>query len=191
MGSLLFRAEWSSRPVPSRRVGAVWRNTETSLIDDGVSDWRTGLHSLATLEVSDPSLGGDERFDFTRLISDTTLTLATGHERGVRLRARLAGGSNVPRQKEQALGGWSALRGFGSNEFRGDWSLFGTLEYRQGALGGFLDLGSVREPEGWTSAKIGVGAKLYLGSLELVTAVRTDGGPNADPQLRVFLGRGF
>ncbi len=191
MGSLLFRAEWSSHRTPLRSVGALVRHTETTLVGGQKGDWRTGLDTLATLEVADPSLGSDARFNFTRLVSDSTLTLATGHDRGLQLRARLAGGNDVPRQKEAALGGWSALRGFEFKEFRGDWSALGSLEYRRECLGGFLDVGTVRQPDGWTGAKVGLGLKLYLGALQVVAAWRTDSRGDASPAVRVFWGRGF
>ncbi len=191
MASFLFRAEWSSYRPSERSVGAFVRHTETSLIRHDAGEWRTGIHSLATLEVADPSRGGDKRFDFTRLISDTTLTLATARESGARLRFRLAGGGNLPRQKEEALGGWSALRGFEFKEFRGDWSVLSTLEARAQAVAPFVDLGAVHEPNGWTSLKAGIGLKFYLGKAQVVTALRTDGGHGSEVQVRAFLGRGF
>src|SRR5207253_33108 len=121
------------------RVGSMWRNSETSLVD--ADPWAIGLRTVNTVEVADPSFGGI--FKFTKIVSDTSLTVETGHADTVTLRLRSAGGRDLPRQKEEALGGWTALRGYDFKEFRGNASLLGTLQFDWRHFGIFLDAGSV------------------------------------------------
>jgi hypothetical protein len=95
----------------------------------------------------------------------------------------------LPLQKDEALGGWSALRGYDFKEFRGDSSLLGNIEARWHFLGSFIDLGAVHEPIGWTRALPSIGAQLFLyriGSLEV--AWRLDGNGNVVPSARALLG---
>src|SRR5437764_15266234 len=108
MGSTVFRLEYHSEKVPLHRVGSMWRNPETSLV--GSEPWAIGLRTVNTVEIADRSLGGV--FDFTRLVSDTSLTLETGRYDTVTLRVRSAGGRDLPLQKLEGLGGWTALRGY-------------------------------------------------------------------------------
>ncbi len=160
MGSMLFRFEYRSEKAPLHRVGSMWRNSETSLVD--AEPWPIGLRTLNTVEVADPSLGGI--FAFTRVVSDTSLTLETGRSDTLTLRVRGAGGHDLPLQKQEGLGGWTALRGYDFKEFRGDASLLGTLQFEGRHCGAFLDLGSVRQPgTGWLDPKPSVGALLFFG----------------------------
>src|SRR6266852_5222725 len=48
MGSAVFRLEYRSEKVPLHRVGSMWRNSETSLVDAG--PWAIGLRTLNTVE---------------------------------------------------------------------------------------------------------------------------------------------
>ena len=210
MGSLLFRAELFSEPVHPEQIRGLFRSPETSIVARPRT-WglRSGYQMLATLEVARPRPGSDDRFNFTRLVSDNMLFLATGPENGLRLRARVAGGSGLPLQKQEALGGWSALRGFEFKEFRGgDWSALGMIEYRQAWISGFVDIGSLHRPaEGWNGAHVGAGVKVHIDSLpllgrwlknkrmvpplQLAMAWRLDRRGVAQPEVRLLVGHLF
>jgi hypothetical protein len=171
MGSVLLRTELFSEPVHPEQIHGLFNTPETSIVGMPRT-WglRTGYHALATLELARPDLGSGERFRFTRLVSDNMLFLSTGAESGLRVRARVAGGSGLPLQKQEALGGWSALRGYDFKEFRGgDWSLLGMFEYRRLAVSGFVDVGSLHRPDaGWDGPHFGAGLKLHVDSLPIV-----------------------
>ncbi len=155
MGSAVFRLEYRSEKVPLHRVGSMWRNSETSLVAGG--PWTVGLRSVNTFEVADRSLGGI--FDFTKIVSDNLLTLETGRSSTLTLRLRGAGGHNLPLQKQEGLGGWTALRGYDFKEFRGTASVLGTLQLEGRHFGAFLDVGSVRQSgTGWIHPKTSAGA---------------------------------
>ena len=123
------------------------------------------------------------------MVSDSRLQLDFGTRRLLRLRLRAAGGRDLPAQKQEALGGWSALRGYDFKEFRGDASVLGSLELRWHWLGGFTDLGSVHQPSGWIGLRPGIGVQLFLeplGSFEV--AWRLDGNGSFVPSTRALLG---
>jgi len=188
IGSLLWRLEWSSDPVPFLGVGRLFRHPETSLSDHPHLPGPTFL-TLATFEVGNRALGSDSGIGYSRALSDSRLQLAIGTAAVVRARLRAAVGSSLPLQKQEALGGWSALRGYDFKEFRGDASVLGSLEARWHFLGGFFDLGSVHQPDGWVGLRPGAGAQLLfepIGSLE--AAWRLDGNGRAVPSVRALLG---
>jgi hypothetical protein len=192
MGSLLFRLEWSSEPRSEPRLASRWRHPEAPLYGGIESELVTGFRTLNTLEVARPGLGGDARFDFTRFVSDNVVTIASDSRHGLRLRLRAAGGRDLPLQKQEALGGWSALRGYDFKEFRGSYSLLGMAEYRFDLLSFFADVGSVKQDASWTGAKLGVGAAFNFGSFaQLAFAWRTDDRGDASPRIRVVFGRAF
>jgi hypothetical protein len=194
MASVTGRLEYASDARPSDIPGSLFRPPEVSLARQ---DWawpeHSAVRSLLTLEVGSPELGPDSQFRFWKLVSDSVLYVSTGHSTGLRLRVRAAGGGNLPRQKAEALGGWSALRGYGFKEFRGDTSLLTSAEYRWGALGAFVDVGTVHQGEsGWTDAKPGTGLLLYVGdSARFTVAWRTDERATAVPEARLFFTRPF
>lgn len=190
MASLVFRAEWSSEREPVRMANP-WRNPETRLFNRPSGALRTGFRTLNTLETARPSLGSDARFDFTRFVSDNLLVLATGEDHGLLLRLRAAGGKDLPIQKQEALGGWSALRGFDFKEFRGDYSLLATAEYRFDWVSAFADLGSVEQGGSWLSAKLGLGVALNAGDAQLAFAWRTDDRSEGSPKIRLIFRRSF
>jgi hypothetical protein len=187
MGSVLFRLEWSTDPRPIHDVGSVWRSSGTSLTGRDLAE--PGLRSVNTLEVGSPSLGGD--FRFVKLISDTTLLFETGPDQTLRLRGRVAGGHDLPLQKQEALGGWTALRGYAFKEFRGDWSLLGTLEWTGSHFGLFADLGTVREPAGWIDPSLGVGGLFRIHEVRFEAAWRTDRLARVVPEMRLLFQRTF
>lgn len=193
MGSLILRAEWSNARIPTDSVGVVRRQPETSLVTAWPHDERVTFRTLNTLEIARPALGGDSRFSFTRLISDHALRFDGGPLAGLKLRARFAGAWDAPPQKEDGLGGWGSVRGYGFKRYRGDLSLMGTIEYRYGPLAAFCDAGSVREPAGWSGLLTGVGMRLFLWhDLNLGAAWRTSGaGGNAFPSVRLQLTQGW
>jgi hypothetical protein len=184
MGSAVFRLEYRSEKAPLHRVGSMWRNSETSLV--GADPWAIGLRTVDTVEVADRSLGGI--FNFTRVVSDTSLTLETGRYDTVTLRLRGAGGRDLPLQKEEGLGGWTALRGYDFKEFRGNASLLGTLQIEGRHFGAFLDVGSVRRGgAGWLDPKPSAGALFsFDGSTRLEAAWRLDGRARLLPDFRIF-----
>jgi hypothetical protein len=191
--SLIGRLEYASDGTPRRQAGTLFRSPELSLISHE-DDWpnRPTLRSFITLEVGRPSWGGDEGTDFWKLVSDSALYLPTGDDNSVRLRLRAAGGEKLPLQKREALGGWSALRGYGFKELRGDASVLLSAEYRWSALGAFVDLGSVRQEDGWSDARLGLGATLHLGDkVEFTAAWRADERATLTPEARLLFTRPF
>lgn len=192
--SVVLRLEYASDASAGAQVGSLWRTPETSLFDrDG--DWnggRSSLRGLLTLEVGDGprASGAEERF--WKLVGDFALVVPTGWETGVWLRLRAAGGEDLPGQKREALGGWSALRGHGFKEFFGDVSVLTSAEYRWEAFGLFADLGSVRSEGDWLDARLGLGASLHFSEdVRLDVAWRTDEKATATPEARLLFSRTF
>ncbi|AKQ68854.1 hypothetical protein A176_005766 [Myxococcus hansupus] len=191
--SVVVRLEYASGMPASTQVGSLFRTPETTLFDrDGDWDHRASLRGLLTLEVGNGpgSAGGDQRF--WKMVNDLALDVPTGWESGLSLRVRTAGGSNLPEQKREGLGGWTALRGYGFKEFRGDVSVLTTAEYRWDALGLFADVGTVRSDSEWTEARVGVGASLHLGDgVRFDVAWRTDERATGSPEARLLFQRTF
>jgi hypothetical protein len=185
MGSAVFRLEYQSEKAPLQKVGSIWRNSETSLVE--AAPGKVGLRTLNTFEVADRSLGGV--FQFNRIVSDTSLTLETGRDDTVTLRLRGTGGSNLPLQKQEGLGGWTALRGYDFKEFRGTASVLGTLQMEGRHFGAFLDVGTVRQPgSGWLDLKPSAGATFSFadGSTRAEAAWRLDGKARLTPDFRIL-----
>lgn len=192
-GSVIGRLEYASDGRTREEPGSLFRSPELPLlsVDD---DWpsRLVLRSFATLEVARPAFGGDEGTAFWKLVSDTLLYVPTRRDDVLRVRLRAAGGEDLPLQKQEGLGGWSALRGYGFKEFRGDASVLASAEYRWGFFGAFVDMGSVRQEAGWTDARLGVGVNLHFGDeVELTTAWRTDERASWIPEARLLFTRPF
>lgn len=184
MGSTVFRFEYHSERTPLHKVGSMWRRPETSLVPPAPG--RVELRTVDTVEVADPSMGG--AFSFTKVVSDTSLTLETGRDDTVTLRLRGAGGRDLPLQKQEALGGWSALRGYDFKEFRGNGSLLGTLQLEGRHFGAFLDVGSVRQAgAGWIDPKASAGASFdFGGHTRAEAAWRLDGKARLAPDFRLL-----
>ncbi|GEN05252.1 hypothetical protein MFU01_02890 [Myxococcus fulvus] len=191
--SVVARVEYASGAPRGTKVGSLFRTPETALLDiDGDWDHRPFLHAFATLEVGEgpAAAGADERF--WKLVSDFSLVVPTSSKTGLRLRLRGAGGDNLPEQKREALGGWTALRGFGFKEFKGDVSMLASAEYRWHAFGLFTDLGTVRGDGEWTDPRLGVGASFHFtDDVRLDVAWRTDEKATATPEARLFFVRTF
>ncbi|NVJ00776.1 hypothetical protein HV824_22015 [Myxococcus sp. AM009] len=191
--SVVVRMEYASNVPAAASVGSLFRTPETSLFDrDGDWESRASLRGLLTLEVGNGpgSAGGDARF--WKLVSDLALEVPTGWDTGLSLRVRTAGGHHLPEQKREALGGWTALRGFGFKEYRGDVSVLTSAEYRWSALGVFADLGTVRADDAWTDARLGLGASLHFGdNVRMDVAWRTDERATATPEARLLFQRTF
>ncbi len=62
-------------------------------------------------------------------MSDTLLYMPTRRDDAQRLRLRAAGGEELSLQKQESLGGWSALRGYAFKEFRGDAPVLASAEH--------------------------------------------------------------
>ncbi|MGZ3460796.1 MAG: hypothetical protein ACXU86_20095, partial [Archangium sp.] len=193
MTSVVGHLEYASDARRAEGVGSLFRSPELSLLRH---DWEwpehTAVRSLLTVEVGSPALGG--QFRFWKVVSDSVLYVSTGHNDGLRLRVRMAGGEDLPLQKREALGGWSALRGYGFKEFRGDASLLASAEYRWCFVGAFADVGTVRRDAeaGWMDPKLGVGAQLYFGdSVHFTVAWRTDERATPVPEARLLFIRPF
>jgi len=194
MTSMVGRVEYASDAVRAEGVGSLSRTPELSLLQH---DWawpeKSAVRSLLTVEVGSPELGGDAQFRFFKVVSDSVLYVNTRRNDGLRLRVRAAGGRELPWQKQEALGGWEALRGYAFKEFRGDASLLASAEYRWGIVGGFADVGTVhRGEDGWMDPRLGVGALLYLGdSVRFTVAWRTDERASLAPEARLLFVRPF
>ena len=188
--SVVVRLEYASDAPPGAQVGSLFRTPETPLFHrDDDWDTRGSLRGLLTLELGD---GPATDARFWKLVGDLALVVPTGWDTGVRLRLRAAGGNDVPEQKREALGGWSALRGHGFKEFRGDTSVLASAEYRWEALGVFADLGSVRAADAWTDVRLGLGASLHFNEdVRLDVAWRTDEKATATPEARLLFVRTF
>jgi hypothetical protein len=187
-GSFLARLEWTTEAQPLHRVGGLWRDPERS-IARAEEPMEHGFSTVTTLEVGSPALTGGTGARWTRLVSDNVLVLEFGDRRWLRLRGRGATSSDAPLHKQEALGGFGALRGYDFKELRGDSSLLGTLELRSGHWGGFLDVGSVRQHDGWIGAKAGAGAQFFFDrNVRFEFAWRLDGRAEAMPAVRLLLG---
>ncbi|MCP3139101.1 BamA/TamA family outer membrane protein [Pyxidicoccus xibeiensis] len=192
--SVVLRLEYASDASPAADVGSLFRTPETTLFDrDSDSKKRASLRGLLTLEVGDgPGASGAADARFWKLVSDLSLDVPMGWDTGLRLRVRTAGGDDLPEQKREALGGWTALRGHGFKEFRGDVSLLTTAEYRWQFFGIFADVGSVRADDAWTEARLGLGGSFHFGDdVRLDVAWRTDEKATATPEARLLFVRTF
>jgi hypothetical protein len=192
-GTILLRAEWATRGAGFYDLEANARRRPTlgSIVDrDGIGRAESGLRSIATFELADPSLGGDARY--WRASSDSVLSLATGDDQGVALRVRVSGGHDLPLGRQEALGGWGSLRGYDFKEYAGgNFSVLSSLEYREGAISFFVDGGAVHAPGGdFAGPRLGLGTALNLGdSGQLAFAWRTDEDASATPEIRLLFGR--
>ncbi len=193
MGSVVLRVEWTSAPIARERIGDLWRHPEVPLLADQPRAGRFSFRTASSLEVARPELGGERALSFTRLVSDQVLIANRGLLRGLKLRLRLAGSWDAPAQKQEALGGWSALRGFPFKGHRGSFSLLGVAEYRRGHAAAFVDMGGVREPAGWSGLLASVGVRAFLWrDLNLSVAWQANGpARGAFPSARILLSEGW
>jgi hypothetical protein len=193
MASAIFRLEASTRVLKPTAVALQWRSPTTALYAD-FKGWALDeeldsfASTLSTFEVGGPAWGGDSDLRFTRFLNEDVAQLKTFEDQAVRLRLRFVAGHNVPLQKSEALGGWGSLRGYDFKEFPGDASAMGTLEYRYEFATAFADLGTVHQPGGWLSPKLGVGVSVgYRDILQLAAAWRTDSSARAMPEMRLVI----
>ena len=196
MASVLFRIEWSTHPTAAHRLGSPFRDPERAIVPRRGEAWWTAFHTMNTLEVANPEFGGDEAFRYVRLVSDSATFLRVARDHGLKLRVRAAGRLSddpLPLQKQEALGGWSALRGYGFKEYRGgSFSFLGTAEYRVEAIGLFFDAGSLRTDGSFGTLKTSVGTTLNLGDdARLDLAWRTDDEADWAPEVRLLFARTF
>jgi hypothetical protein len=197
LGSLILRLEWHSRRTPLSSIGYLLRDPERTLVERPTALWSwADVRTLNTLEIANQSLGSDDGISFVRLVSDSAVFLSTGDDQGLKVRFRAAGkvgGDRLIRQKEESLGGWTALRGYGFKEQRGgDFSLLGTAEYRFDGLSLFVDVGSLRRDESFSSAKTGLGAALnFTDGVHLDVAWRTDDRAEVWPEVRFLFQRTY
>ncbi|HEY0714383.1 MAG TPA: hypothetical protein VGF45_16995, partial [Polyangia bacterium] len=91
------------------------------------------------------------------------------------------------------LGGWTALRGYGFKELDdGDFSLLGTAEYRFDGVSLFVDIGSLRTADSFSTAKTGIGAALnFSDGVHLDVAWRTDDRREVWPEVRLLFQRTY
>jgi hypothetical protein len=197
MGSLLLRLEWSSERAPLGQFGTLRRDAERSIVDrpNSRASWAE-LRTMNTLEIADPGVGGDDAFKFVRLVSDSAVFLRTGHKQGLKVRFRAAGklgDHDLPLQKQEAIGGWSAVRGYGFKELRGgQFSLLGTAEYRMDHLSAFVDVGSLRTDGAFGNAKTGAGLALnFSDKVHLDFAWRADDEATWRPAIRLLFHRTY
>ncbi|MBZ4375910.1 hypothetical protein [Corallococcus sp. AS-1-6] len=192
--SAVVRLEYSGAAERGTRVGSLFRTPETSLFERHKS-WKRepALRGFVTLEVGEgPGAGGaDARF--WKLVGDVAMDVPMNWHTGLSLRLRAATGHDLPLQKQEALGGWTALRGFGFKEFRGgDSSVLASAEYRWHGLGIFADLGSVHAASAWSDPRLGLGGSLHLGdAVRFEAAWRLDEKAQLTPEARLLFNRTF
>lgn len=192
--SAVVRLEYSAAAERGTRVGSLFRTPETSLFERHES-WKREptLRGFVTLEVGEgPGAdGADARF--WKLVGDVAMDLPMKWHTGLSLRLRAATGHDLPLQKQEALGGWTALRGFGFKEFRGgDSSVLASAEYRWHGLGIFADLGSVHAANAWSDAQLGLGGSFHFGdSVRFEAAWRIDEKARLEPEARLLFNRTF
>jgi hypothetical protein len=196
MASMLVRLEFTSAPAPAHQVGVTQRDPERSIVRHGGGYWWSDFHTVNTLEIADPGLGGDQ-FKFVRVVSDSAaVLLRTARDKGLKVRFRVAGrlSGTLPAQKEEALGGWTAVRGYGFKEERGgNLSMLGTVEYRYRAASAFADIGSLRRTTGgFSPTRTGLGVALNMRDrASLSLAWRTDDRAEIWPEVRLFFNRTY
>jgi hypothetical protein len=194
MASLLVRLEFTTDTAPAHEVGVTHRDPERSIVRHDKRYWWSDLHTMNTLEIADPGLGGDT-FQFVRVVSDSSaVVLRPGPHQGLKVRFRVAGrlSGTLPSQKQEAIGGWVAVRGYGFKEDRGgNLSLLGTVEYRYEVVSAFADVGTLRRAS-WGTTRTGLGLALNLGdNATFQVAWRTDDQAEALPEARLFFHRTF
>jgi len=194
MASLLVRLEFTTDPAPAHRVGVTYRDPERSIVRHDKHYWWTDVHTVNTLEIADPDLGGDA-FQFVRVISDSSaVVLRPGPDQGLKVRFRVGGrlSGTLPSQKREAIGGWVDVRGYGFKEDRdGNLSLLGTVEYRYRVISAFADVGALRRAS-FGPTRTGLGLTLNLGDrANLTVAWRTDDEATVVPEARLFFNRTF
>jgi hypothetical protein len=196
--SVLFRVEYSTQPTPRHQVHGIWRDPERALAYlSGHERWRAELRTVNTVEVADPDLlGGDRAFDFVRLVSDTVVEEPVREHHRIKIRFRAAGrlgDGTLPAQKQEALGGWIALRGYDFKELAdGSFSLLGTIEYRYREISVFFDGGQVRRAGAFGPVRVSTGLALNVGdSAHLDLAWRLDDRARLAPAVRFFFNRTF
>lgn len=192
--SAVVRLEYSGNAERDTRVGSLFRTPETPLFEHVERREREpSLRGFVTLEVGQGpgAIGEDERF--WKLVGDVAMDLPVSWHTGLSLRLRAATGHNLPLQKQEALGGWSALRGFGFKEFRdGNSSVLASAEYRWHGLGVFADLGSVHTAGAWTDAQLGLGGSFHFGDgVRFEAAWRIDDQIRVTPEARLLFVRTF
>ncbi len=191
MESVLFRLEWTNRVRSAYDLRAARRDPELPLYEPTFDD-RFTVRTNNTLEVAGPLLAGSA-FHFIRIVSDSAAYLPVGRDHGVWLRFRGAGGNGLPLQKQEALGGWGSLRGYEFKEFRGDFSLLGSAEYRfWEVFSVFLDVGTVRAEGRWMTPRLDFGTAFNIGEeFHVAAAWRTDEFARPAPQVMAFFRRPF
>jgi hypothetical protein len=198
MRSILLRVEYSTQPTPSHQVHGIWRDPERALAYlSGHERWHAELRTVNTVEIADPALlGGDQSFRFVRMVSDTVVEEPVREHHRIKIRFRAAGrlgDGTLPPQKEEALGGWIALRGYDFKELAsGSFSLLGTIEYRYREISVFFDGGQVRRGGEFGALRVSAGLALNLGdSAHLDVAWRLDDRAHPAPAARFFFNRTF
>ncbi|NOK19167.1 hypothetical protein [Corallococcus carmarthensis] len=192
--SAVVRLEYSGAAERGTRVGSLFRTPETSLFERH-KNWKREptLRGFVTMEVGEgPGAdGADARF--WKLVGDVALDYPMNWHTGLSLRLRAATGHDLPLQKQEALGGWTALRGFGFKEFGGgDSSVLASAEYRWHGLGIFADLGSVHAASAWSDAQLGLGGSFHFGDdVRFEAAWRIDDKARLTPEARLLFNRTF
>ncbi len=192
--SAVVRLEYSAAAERGTRVGSLFRTPETTLFERHTNKKREpALRGFVTMEVGEgPGADGAET-RFWKLVGDVAMDLPMNWHTGLSLRLRAATGHDLPLQKQEALGGWTALRGFGFKELRGgDSSVLASAEYRWHGLGIFADLGSVHAASAWADPRLGMGASFHFGdSVRFDAAWRIDDRIRLTPEARLLFNRTF
>ena len=154
--------QWRKDNFGTTRSVTLAHTTDTR---DNVYSPTTGTKIDLTAEIA--GLGGD--FNYQKFTIEDQRFFKVGHAQVLALRRMYGhGNGSIPESAQYKIGGQNSLRGYRDDQFRGNCSYLGTIEYRfpiiskvQGAL--FTDFGAAWNsgwmPEG-THRSIGVGLML-------------------------------
>lgn len=183
--------EWGlDRSTPAYQK---WRDDNFGLTEsitfDHVTDTRDNIYNPMTgnrLSLSGEFAGFGGDFDYQKFAIDESHYFKVGHAQVIA--AKMVYGhtfGRVPESGQFRIGGQNTLRGYRDEQFRGDNSVYGTLEYRfpiikkiQGAF--FTDFGSTWD-EGWwydkayLSVGFGIGVQTPIGPIRVDLAHGSQG----------------
>ncbi|MDO4203733.1 MAG: BamA/TamA family outer membrane protein [Selenomonadaceae bacterium] len=164
--------------------------TTRAIILDHVTDTRDNIHnpmngSRQSLQLEFAGFGGD--FNYRKYTYDDQHYFKVGHAQVIALHAAYGwGNGHIPESNQYRIGGQNSLRGYRDDQFRGDHTFYGTLEYRfplvkKVDFAIFTDFGGAWKngfwPKGWhQSIGAGVGLNTPMGPVRLDYGYGSQGG---------------
>lgn len=164
--------------------------TTRAVILDHVTDTRDNIHnpqrgSRQSLQLEFAGFGAD--FNYQKYTYDDQHYFKVGHAQVVAFHAAYGwGNGHIPESNEYRIGGQNSLRGYRDDQFRGDHTFYGTLEYRfplvkKVDLAIFTDFGSAWDDGGWPddwhqSVGAGIGLNTPMGPVRLDYGYGSQGG---------------